>query len=144
MCTTVDKIKRISISNKDILNAKELFGSDLTLKITFHSYLPQQSSSLYTLLYSTTKNFTIGFDCKVSKDQTFQSISQDLLDSSSEEIGFVYDLLIEADHYELQKQESLSSNNNIQSNTLFEKSGYTNNSKTTSYRNKSTKLKNVK
>ena len=90
-------LNKAYFSLKKQLNAKELFGSDLTLKLTFHSYLPQQSSSLYTLLHSTTKNFTIGFDCKVSKEQTFQSISQDLLDLSSEATEFVYDLLIEAD-----------------------------------------------
>ena len=64
-------------------------------------------------------------------------------DSSFEAIGFVYDFSIEDYHYKLQKQVSLSSNGNVQSNTLFEKSRYINDSKITSYRNKSTKIKNM-
>ena len=115
MFTTAGKRKSISISNEGILNAKQLFGSDLTLKTPLHSHLPQQSSSSHNLPDSTTKTSTIEFDCKISKEQISQSISQDLRDSSFEETGFIYDLPNEDDHYELQKQVSLSSNGNVQS-----------------------------
>ena len=53
---------------------------------------------------SITKNDTIGFDYKVSKEYKFQSILQDLLYSSYEATVFVYDLPIDDDHCELQKQ----------------------------------------
>ena len=95
MLATAGKRKSISISNEGKLNAKQLGGS----KTPLQSHLPQQSSSSHSLPDSTTNNSTIGFDCKVSKEQTSQSISKDLLDSSFEANGFVYDLPIEDDHY---------------------------------------------
>ena len=42
MFTTAGKRKSTSISNEGMLNEKQLFESDLTLKIPLHSYLPQQ------------------------------------------------------------------------------------------------------
>ena len=92
MFATAGRRKSISISNEGKLNAKQLGGS----KTSLQSHLPQQSSSLPD---SITNNFIIGFDCKVSKEQTSQSISKDLIDSSFEANGFVYDLPIEDDHY---------------------------------------------
>ena len=65
------------------------------------------------------KNCTIEFDDKLKKEQTFQSISQDLLDSSHEATGFVYELPLDCDHDELQKQLALSSNGNFQSNVFL-------------------------
>ena len=58
-------------------------------------------------------------DSKYSKDKTYQSTSQDLLDSSSETTGFAHATPIENNHYELQKQISLSSTFNLRSNTSF-------------------------
>ena len=92
---------------------------------------------------STTKNSTIGFDCKVTKEKTSQAISQELLDSSSEAAVFVDDLPIKDHHNELQKEGYLSPNFNIQSNPFFGKSGYTNDSETISYRTKSTTITNI-
>ena len=67
-------LNKAYFSLKKQLNAKELFGSDLTLKTPLRSHLPQQSSSLHNLPDPTTKNSTIEFDCKVSKEQISQSI----------------------------------------------------------------------
>ena len=47
------------------------------------------------------KNYTIDFDDKSSKEQMFQSISQDLLDLSPETIGFVYDFFLDYEYDEL-------------------------------------------
>ena len=69
--------QNISVSNEGRLNAKQLGGS----KTPSQSHLPQQLSSLHSLPDSTANNSTIGFDCKVSKEKTSQSISKDLLDS---------------------------------------------------------------
>lgn len=72
-----------------------------------------------------------------------QAISQELLDFSSKTTGLLDDFHIKANHYALQTQVSLSSNCNIQSNTLFGKSGYKNDSETTLYRTNSTTIKNT-
>ena len=72
-----------------------------------------------------------------------QAISQELLDFSSKTTGLLDDFHIKANHYALQTQVSLSYNCNIQSNTLFGKSGYKNDSETTLYRTNSTTIKNT-
>ena len=99
MFATAGRRKSIFISNEGILNANQLSGS----KTPLQSHLSQQPSSSHSLPDSITNNSTIGFDCKVSKEQTSQSISKDLIDSSFEANGFVYDLPIKDDHCELQK-----------------------------------------
>ena len=71
-----------------------------------------------------------------------QSISQDLLNSSSETTGFAHAIPIENDHYELQKQVFLNSTFDIRSNTSFKKNENPNDSTSPSYRFKSTKIKN--
>ena len=109
MFATANRRKSNSISNEGKLNAKQLSGS----KTSLQSHLPQQSSSSHSLPDSLTNNSKIVFDCKVSKEPTSQSISKDLLDSSFEANGFVYDLPIEDDHYELIKQVSISSNSKL-------------------------------
>ena len=55
-------------------------------------------TSMFTTDDSTPKKSTILFDCKVLKEQTPQSISQDLLDSSFVATRFVYDLIVEDDY----------------------------------------------
>lgn len=121
MFTTTCNRNNIFSSNKRILNTTHLYGHDLTLNTPFHSHLPQQLSSSHEIPTSTPKTYIIEDDYKFSKKKTYQSISQDLLYSFFVVTGFVYDLSIEVDHYELQKQVHISSKGNVQSNTLFEK-----------------------
>ena len=143
MIATADKRKRIPRSNEGIFNAKQLCESEINLKTTLQSQLPQKSYSAYNLPDETTNNFTIEFDCKISKEQTSQYISKDLRDLSFEAFESAYDLPTNNDHDALQKQVSLSYNGNVQSNTLVTKRGYKKESKKTAYRTKSNATKNM-
>ena len=134
--------ERYSCYNDDSIDLDSI-NAKIIANISIQNVSRDKASRHGKLSNSTNKNSTIEFDYTVSKEQTSQAISQELLDSSSEITGFVDYLHIRANHYELQTQVYLSSNGNLQFKTLFEKSEYTNDSETTPYRTNSPPITNT-
>ena len=110
-----------------------LFGNKTIREEKIDKHKVYNVSEMY-IVTDTNKDFhsvnsksTTEHDYKVSKAQTTQAISQELLQSSFPVNGFTHNFPIEDDHYVSQNMYIyiyISCNSNVQSNTLFAKGGY--------------------